>query len=119
MNESETNLDIAPDTTVETLQAELNSLRTLLLSVLVVVILLSGSVNIFLLRQYILVHTQMKESQKIAEEFDTKLTPVSRDFWLRLVEYSKTHPDFNPIIAKYNQFIVTTPPPNAAPAPKK
>src|SRR3954466_2111390 len=119
MNESETNLDIAPGNTVETLQAEVRSLRTLILSVLVVVILLSGSVNIFLLRQYLLVHNQMKEGQKISVDFDSKITPLSRDFWFRLVEYSKTHPDFNPIIAKYSQFIVATPPANAAPAPKK
>jgi hypothetical protein len=34
-------------------------------------------------------------------EYKRNTEPVINDFVGKLVEYSKTHPDFNPILAKY------------------
>src|SRR4051794_11987387 len=104
MNSFETNVDIASDNTVAALREEVQSLRTLFVGALLVLIILSGSLNIFLMRQASIASNQAGESQKNLDEFNTVSVPMARELWGRLNEFSKTHPDVNPIITKYAPF---------------
>src|SRR5438105_4685183 len=116
MNDSENKLGISPDIEIGELRDEVRSLRAILVGTLVVLILFSGSVNIFLRRQAAVVVAQAAADQKIVDEFNQIGAPSARDLWHRLNEYAKTHPNFSPIIDKYKNYIRTSPPPSA---PKK
>ena len=120
MNESETHLDVAPETTIHALEEEVQSLRTLFICTLLVLIVLSAALNIFLLRQASLVGTQAAEQQKAVDQYNNVNAPVAREMWVQLLKYAEKHPD---IIAKYSPYLgmpapSSTPPP-AAGAPKK
>jgi hypothetical protein len=104
MNESETNLDMAPDNTVAALQEEIQSLRTLMVGALLVLIVFSASLDFFLSRQARIASTQAADAQKYIDEFNTLSIPPARDFWNKLTEFSKTHPDVSPILAKYSPY---------------
>jgi hypothetical protein len=116
MNESDTNLDVMPESAIRALQEEVQSLRTLIIGLLLVLILLSGAFNLFLLRQAHLVSTQATETKKMVEEYQANL-PGIFEFWNKLGDFAKTHPDFKPIMDKYSPFFQI--PPKAAPVQKK
>ncbi len=124
MNESETHLDVAPETTIHALEEEVQSLRTLFICTLLVLIVLSAALNIFLLRQASLAGTQAAEQQKAVDQYNNVNAPVAREMWVQLLKYAEKHPDFkSSIIAKYSPYLgmpapSSTPPP-AAGAPKK
>ena len=115
MNDSETQFAAMSETEINSLQAEVRSLRAILVGVLVTLILMSGCLNIFLKHQASVVIVQAAEDQKIVDEFNQIGAPSARDLWHRLNEYAKTHPNFAPIINKYKDYIRTAPPA----APKK
>ncbi|HWQ90072.1 MAG TPA: hypothetical protein VN673_00255 [Clostridia bacterium] len=109
------------------LQEQFDSLRHLVISVLVLVIVISGTLNLFLLRQAKDVQNNVNASRQIVDEFNKTTAPVANDFVAKLVEYGQKHPDFVPILMKYG---LTKPPgatgaapsvvpPVKAPAPKK
>src|SRR5438093_1214083 len=86
-------------------QDHYDSLRNLIVSVIVLVIVLSGTVNIYLLRQaryasYDLKAIRPQFAQMVAEY--QRQEPAFRDFVNKLNEYGRTHPDFVPILNKYN-----------------
>ena len=116
MNESEP-ISSSSDSSTVSLQNEIQSLRTLLLGTLVLVILLSGSLNIYMLRQAGLANVQVVEAKKFLDDYNNNSGPMAREFWIKLTEFGRTHPDINPILSKYSQFVVSNLPP--PPAPKK
>ena len=87
------------------LQAQCESLRQLVSSLLLVLFLVSGTLSIFLLRQWRFTKAQIDlmapQANQILSEFNKNL-PVMQDFIRKLTDYGKTHPDFSPIIAKYH-----------------
>jgi hypothetical protein len=113
MDQSETNLDIATDPALRALQEEVQSLRNIFIGALVVMIMLSGALNIFLLRQASIAGGQVAESQRFINEFQTQNVPVALDFWAKLQDYTKSHPDFKPILDKYATFMQTPKAPGA------
>ncbi len=108
----------APQPDANNLQEQLNSLQHLVVSVLVLVIVVSGTLNIYLLRQYRsaksdLTMVRPQVTQMVAD-YNKTTGPLIGDFIKRLTEYGRSHPDFVPILAKYG--ISTTAPSNAVPA---
>ena len=104
-------------------QEAYDSLRQLVVSLLVMLIVVSGTLTMFLLRQYRWAQTDLtgvrQQVSVMAIEYKRTTEPVINDFVGKLVEYSKTHPDFNPVLAKYGikPGGATGSPPPAATAP--
>jgi hypothetical protein len=113
----------APQSSEANLQARIESLRQTLISALILMIVISGTFNIYLYRQWNATRYDVNAMNGMVEEFTKTNLPVVRDFITRLNDYSKTHPDLIPILAKYGQYNATntphTPPaiPGAGPAP--
>jgi len=87
--------------TVESLQQAYQSLRTLLHTVLVILLVLTWSVNIFLLKQLSLVRNEVEERQRFIAEYEKNTVPLMSDFLIRLQGFTKTNPDFTNILHKY------------------
>jgi hypothetical protein len=102
------------------LQAQLDALRHLVVSMLILIVVISGTLNIYLLRQWRstskdLAAIRPQAAQMIADF--QKSGPLMNDFIKRITEYGRTHPDFAPILAKYNLKPSTPTNAPAAPAP--
>ncbi len=101
---SESTAPVSAPTDAPSVQAQLDSLHHLLVSVLVLVIVVSGTLWIFLMRQ-------VKDTSRALDEIRPQATniiaqyqktgPVMDDFIRRLQDYGRGHPDFAPIMAKY------------------
>jgi hypothetical protein len=118
MNESDTNLDLAPETGIRALQEELQGLRTLVVSALLVLIVMAGSLNLFLWRQNRVLNVQVAEQQAAVDYYNRVNAPIAMELWRNLLEYAKKHPDFQQtVIEKYKPYLgVPNPAPVAAPA---
>jgi hypothetical protein len=100
------------------LQAQFDALRQLIISVLVLLIVVSGTFTIYLLRQYRSTNADvtMAEPQVRAEMAQySKVKAVMDDFVRQVVDYSRSHPDFTPILNKYGIKPLPTAPGSAAP----
>ena len=100
------------------LQTQLDGLRQLVVSILILVIVISGTLNIYLLRQWRtaskdLAGIRPQAAQMIAE-YQKVSAPLMTDFVKKITEYGRTHPDFAPILAKYG--LKPGGPPGAVPA---
>ena len=87
------------------LQAQCDALRHLIVSILILVIVISGTLGIYLLRQWQssrkdLAAIRPQAAQMIAE-YQKVSAPLMTDFVKKVTEYGRTHPDFAPILAKY------------------
>ena len=118
---------IQPD--ANDLQAQYDALRHLVVSILILVIVVSGTLNIYFVRQWQgtrkdLAAIRPQAAQMIAE-YQQKIGPIMNDFVNKLTEYGRTHPDFAPILTKHNlkPSALAAAPPAASPsrpvAPKK
>jgi hypothetical protein len=87
--------------TAKQLQEQVDSLRHILVSLLVLAIVISGTFTLFLLRQSKYARVEANNLQAAVNEYSTNNLPVIRDFRDKLSEYSKTHPEFAPIALKY------------------
>jgi len=86
--------------------SEIETLRHLLLSTLVLVIIVSGTFNVYLLRQ---VRNMQKDldlirlnANQVVGAYNAEF-PQMQEFVRRLTEFGRTNPDFVPILAKYGQ----------------
>lgn len=118
MNDSEL-FDAAPDVgPAETnLQIQFEGLRKLFLATLVALLILGISLNVFLLRQAAFARKDLQvvrpQVKQLLANFEKSEEPQIKSFVNALIGFSKTHPDFKPILAKYN--ITTEIPAVAAP----
>jgi hypothetical protein len=101
------NLDIKTpvQSNASDVQAQFDDLRHLIVSVLILVIVISGTLNIYLLRQWRstsrdLAAIRPQAAQMIAE-YQQKSGPLMGDFIKKITEYGRSHPDFGPVLAKY------------------
>ena len=108
MSETETTLSPSlsePSVSLETLQREYQSLRTLFQAVVLALIVLSGGFTIFLLRQVSLLRKQIEANRpmvtQVASDFAKINGPMIQSFLVQLQNFSKTNPDFVPILKKY------------------
>jgi len=86
------------------LKAQCDQLQQLVSSLLLILIVVSGTLSVFLLRQY-------KSAKADAAALEVAAAPliaeynnnqkVVQDFVRKLAEYGQTHPDFSFIINKY------------------
>jgi hypothetical protein len=99
--------DIRPDLQPGTssLQEQVDSLRQIVTSLLVLLLLVSGTLTIYLVRQWRFVQRDLEalrpQAAPIIAEYN-KSIPAMQEFVNRLVQYGKAHPDFAPIVAKYH-----------------
>ncbi len=92
----------------------LRSLRRSFQYTLLLMIILSGSLFVFLLREVSAVRRQNLELGRVITEYQRVGAPSLEDFRKKLVEYAHSHPDFGPIMGKY--FTATNPPAQNGPA---
>ena len=122
MNETETKSSAGLDPEVTALREEIQSLRTYILSVMIVLIILSASLGGFLFKQYRMARRQTvlvwAESGANVDEFRTNTAPKAKELWLKLTEYAHTRPDINPLLMKYEKYVTVSPPAGSPPAKK-
>ncbi|HOX56512.1 MAG TPA: hypothetical protein P5205_06490 [Candidatus Paceibacterota bacterium] len=104
------------------LQAQHDSLRHLVVSILILVIVISGTLNIFLLRQWRSSSKDLAairpQAAQMINDYQKVSGPLMTDFIKKITEYGRVHPDFAPILAKYNlKPAIPTNLPPVAPAP--
>jgi hypothetical protein len=120
-----------PGSTIEELQQQVRTLQTFFIATLAVLVLLSGSLNLFVLRQVSLVSKQSEETQKFVTEYHSNSVPVITEFVKKLTAAAKTNTEVARLLTKYNiqdpvanpgaSSLSPTPAPATAPvtAPKK
>ena len=100
-----------PESTTQ-VQAELSELREqyealrhLVFSALVLLMIISGSLNLYLLRQWRFTKTDLAnvrpQAAAMINDYN-KSVGTLQEFLKKMSEYSRTHPDFAPIAAKYH-----------------
>lgn len=97
----------------ELLLQTVRSLRRSFQYTLVLLLILSGSLFVFLLREVSAVRRQNLELGRAIADYQRVGAPTLEDFRKKLVEYANTHQDFRPILGKY--FTATNPPPQNGP----
>ena len=116
-----------PESTTQ-VQAELSelreqyeSLRHLVFSSMVLLLIVSGALNLYLLRQWRFTKTDLANVKPQAVQLITdynKSVGGMQDFVKKLGDYSRTHPDFAPIAAKYRLADISKPAaPPSSPTP--
>ncbi len=87
------------------LREQYEALRHLVVSLLILVIIISGTLNIYLLRQYRTVSKDLAgirpQAAQMIAEYQKVSGPLMNDFVKKITEYGRTHPDFAPVLAKY------------------
>jgi hypothetical protein len=109
---SENEINAMTDGGNEELRSELQSLRTLISAALVLLIVFSVCLDLYLSMR---VRDEKAGANQIAMAAQNYGIGAG-ELWSRLVEYSKTHPDFHPIIDKWKSHITVNtnnPPPRA------
>ena len=90
---------------IEVLQQQCQDLRLLLNAACVALLFLTLAVNVFVGKQTRVVRDQLGELRpkfnKIEAEFQKIREPEYRRFSGRLQQYAMTHPDFQPLLARY------------------
>jgi hypothetical protein len=108
---------------VKDLQAQCGQLRQLIASVLILVIVISGTLGIYLLRQWQSSRKDLAairpQAAQMFNEYQKVSGPLMGDFVKKIGDYGRTHPDFAPILTKYGIRPAgpTNPPPTAPSAP--
>ena len=102
------------------LQTHYEALRQTVTALMVLLFLVSGTLTIYLVRQWRFTQRDLETFRPVAAQFISEYSkgaPTMQDFVNKLAEYGKTHPDFAPIVAKYRlNDIAAKPGSNPAPA---
>src|SRR5882762_6542532 len=97
------------------LQSQVDALRHFVLSVLILVVVLSGTLNIYLLYQFKATGRELEAVRPLVANLKNGYArgdgPAIERFVRESIEYGKTHPEFAPYLDKYG----LRPPPGAAP----
>lgn len=94
----------SPDPALNELRAQCDSLQQTVSSLLLVLIVISGTLTIFLMRQWRFVKSELDGILPAATQMVSDYTnsyAMTQNFLKQLAEYGQTHPDFGPVIAKY------------------
>lgn len=90
---------------VTELRSQCDQLQQLVSSLLLILIVVSGTLSIFLLRQWRFVKAELGAVQPAAAQLMTEHSnslAFTQDFLKKVAEYGRTHPDFAPITLKYH-----------------
>jgi hypothetical protein len=125
------NLDVKPNIQPDEndLRAEFDALRHLVVSILILLIVVSGTFTVYLLRQWRTTSRELAvlrpQAAQLIGVFQKEEAPWMQEVLRKFTDYGRTHPDYVPILAKYNlkPAAATGAPPVSAsapqPAPKK
>jgi hypothetical protein len=87
------------------LRAQYDQLRQSIVSVLILVIVISGTLNIYLLRQWQSSRKDLAairpQAAQMIGEYQKVSGPMMSDFVKKISDYGRNHPDFTPVLAKY------------------
>jgi hypothetical protein len=87
------------------LQGQYEALRHLVVSMLILVVVISGTLNIYLLRQWRSTSKDLAairpQAAQMINEYQKVSGPRMTEFIKKITEYGRTHPDFAPILTKY------------------
>jgi hypothetical protein len=119
MNESSSNLPENPAEEIKSLKQELQSLRNVMVSALMVLLVFTLALDIYFFHLAADVTARADQAEKIVNNYANVVSPAAAKVWGELLQYSKTHPDFQPIIDKYSPHIVVQPNAKPTPAAKK
>jgi hypothetical protein len=93
-------------TGVNDMQARYDALQHLIVSILILVVVISGTLNIYFLRQWRTVSKDLAgirpQAAQMIAEYQKVSAPLMTDFIKKITEYGRTHPDFAPVMTKYN-----------------
>ena len=114
---------------------QFSALRHLVVSVMVLLLVVSGTFNLYLWKRWRDAGRELDALRPQAAQFANVIAglqrteiPAMQAFLNKMTEYGRTHPDFTPILAKYNLKpagstaavpATATSPPAAPPKPKK
>ena len=107
------------------LRAQCASLRQMLGGLVVLVIVISGTINIYLWRQFRMTNAELRvlrpQIGQLVADYQRVSLPAINEFVKNLNDYERTHPDFSHILMKYNLKTsgITGAAPVPATAPKK
>ena len=93
---------------LESLAEAHRSLRTAFHISLVMLLVLTGSLFVFFVREVSIARRQINELTKVVRDYEKTTVPMMEDFRIKLQSFTKTNPDFSPIFIKY--FGNTNPP---------
>jgi hypothetical protein len=100
-------------------QAQFASLAGLLNSVLVLILILGGAFDLYLVRQVKTMRTELTAMRTYVGQTARNSAAID-EFARKLTEYGKTHADFAPIVNKYGlkaTAVTNVGPAGSAPAP--
>ena len=98
----------------EDLRETCATLRYQLNSVLILLLIISGTLMIYFLRQSTLTRKDRDAMSQTVAAYNQNDAPVLSEFAAKLREYAKTHSDVVPILAKYGVVQVSNAPAPAA-----
>ena len=100
----------------EALSAQYDSLRQLVVCILVLLIVISGTLNVFLLRQARTSRQELDAVNAVVAQYQKNVGPAMDEFVRKLAEFGRSHPDFMPILNRHLSKPGTAGPAPAAPA---
>jgi hypothetical protein len=120
MNETEKKSPDAPE--ADNTQAQINLLRRQVTTLMLALLIASGTFCVYMWRQARLARIDLKNFRVTATQniqfFQQKQKADFDAFVGKLAEYGKAHADFAPIINKYKISLITNAAPAAATAPQ-
>jgi hypothetical protein len=113
-----------PEAEVSQLESQVAALQHLVTTLLVLLVIVSGTLSIFLLRQWQMARKDLgairPSALQIIADYNKERAPRMDAFLDKLKDYGRTHPDFVPILVRYGLATNVAPAAGAAPsAPKK
>ena len=99
------------------LEAEYQALRVQVQGIIIALVVMAGSLNVYLWKQLSLVNHQAIELTQFMTDYTGKKAPPMDQFVTGLRDFGKTHPDIQPILSKYLSNVAATNP-AAAPTPE-
>jgi hypothetical protein len=109
MSEFEPTPQGAPGGSLEELQEQLNSLRTMFSWALILLIVFGCSVNVYLLKQVSSVQIQIKVAQDYLDAETRNFNKAAAiETWNKLVAYARTHPEYAAVLDKYRPALSQT-----------
>ena len=98
------NTQSPPQPSSNDLQAQYDALRHLVLSIMILVLVISATLNLYLLRQWRNTSKDLAgirpQAALMMAEYQ-KSGPLMDEFTKKITDYGRNHPDFAPILAKY------------------
>jgi hypothetical protein len=113
----------SPQAELGELRGEFESLRQLVTSLLVLLLVISGTLNYYFWRQFRIdqgeLAVERAQIAQMVQEFNKGQAIAISNFVGKLVDFEKKNPDFSPILAKYGvrPAAATGAPPTTATAP--